>query len=181
MPAPAPQPSSASASPLAPGRVQSTEERELPTIRISLAADEVVKRLDEASRRGKMPGFHRGSNAGPLFTVTDFGTPFESVLEARQESTPTGTDLAFTVRMKPRMAWLYGIVLVATVWPGVWVTDSMLKTYFPGTNLYTWWWYLPLTVPFVPLGLWSAVRKSRVSGLAEGREIIRKVRGVLGA
>lgn len=179
MPQPASQPSPSPPSPPS-SATQAHDERALPTIRTNLTAEEALKRLDEASRRGKMPGFHRGNGAGTLFLVTDFGAPFESVLEARAESVSPETTLAFTVRMKPRLAWIYGIVLVATVWPGVWVTDSMLKTYFPGTNLYTWWWYLPLTVPFVPLGLWSAVRKSRVSGLAEGREIVQRIRGTLG-
>ena len=166
--------------PFAPptGATAPAHSNPLPDIDTALDSAEVVRRLDESSRRGRMPGFHRGS--GPvLFTVTDFGSPFESVLEARSGSSSHGTRLTFSVRMKPRMAWIYGIVLVATVWPGVWITDSMLKTYFPGVNLYTWWWYLLLTVPFVPLGMWSALRKSRESGLSEAREIVERIRSNL--
>jgi len=110
-----------------------------------------------------------------LFTVRDFGGPFESILEARLAD----RQLHFTTRLRTTMTWVYFVILVATVWPGVWLTDSMLRTYFTGYDYLTWMWYLPLTAPFVPWAMWAAIRKSRVRGRTEAAEIIASIRKLL--
>lgn len=162
-----------------------------PTLYCSLEAQSVVALLDEAARRGKLPGFSPvravggGTVDGPLFTVTDFGSPFESVLMATAARADSGTRLSFDVRLKPLMPAVFLAVLAATIWPGVWLTDSLLRTYsswymsLPDWATYAW--YLPLTVPFCPPVFLAAVRRSRVSADAEARELIGKVAALLGA
>lgn len=153
----------------------------LPVVVSPLSAIEVVARLDEAARRGKMAGFAKGAGGadGVLFTVTDFGTPLESVLIARAGSSGAGCELRFERRLRPLWPWVLVALTLLSVWPGVWVTESVLTTYFPGTNLYVAWWYLPLTVVGGVWGLWSVLRKSIASGRAEGAEIVGKISGLV--
>jgi hypothetical protein len=117
---------------------------------------------------------------GDLFSIADFGHPFESVLSARAEGTGEGgTRLSFAIRMKRTMPAVFLTLLIATVWPGVWLTDSMIRSYFTGYSFHTWMWYLPLTIPCIPWFMWSASRKSRVSGEGDGLELIEKVAAVV--
>lgn len=74
------------------------------------------------------------------------------------------------------MAVVFGVILVLTVWPGVWLTDSMIRSYFTSYDYKTWMWYLPLTAPFVPWMMWSAWRRSRASALEEAVRLIERVR-----
>lgn len=150
----------------------------LPTIRTGLTVSEVLDRLESAARRGKLPGFARGPGS-PAFMLTDFGTPFESVLEAHAATTEGTTMLSFRLRMKTGLASGFLATLVFTVWPGVWMTDSLLRTYFSSYDFATWKWYLPLTAPFVPLAMWTAVKRSRRSAQSEGRELIQRVGAML--
>lgn len=150
----------------------------LPRLVIPCSPAEALARLEAAARRGKLAGFHRPQrgDGSALFTVTDFGHPFESVLLARSDSpSEDQTILRFDLRLRPKLAWVYLLVLILTVWPGVWLTDSMLRTYFSGYDYRTWMWYLPLTVPFVPWGMWVAVRRSRTSARVEAMKIIQSI------
>ncbi|MBY0311544.1 MAG: hypothetical protein K2W85_05710 [Phycisphaerales bacterium] len=153
-----------------------------------LSAIEIVAALEAAARRGKMAGFQRIPGTTPvqgvICTISDFGTPFESVLEttaAASSGGRGGTELSFSLRMQTKLIWVFGIVLVATVWPGVWLTDSMLRTYFSGYDFRTWMWYLPLTAPFVPLALLTAIARSKASAQIEALAIIERIRAVVGA
>lgn len=175
----------------------------LPVVNTPLSPAAIVKRLDELARRGKLAGFHAGGSGGTggtggagatervSFHVTDFGTPFETVLDARVRAragpgSDGGTTLEFSTRLKPLMPLVFLAVLVTTVWPGVWLTDSILRVYFPsygsflsGRGWATWMWYLPLTVPFVPLSMWTAIKRSRASGYTQGKEMVQKIRAAL--
>lgn len=155
----------------------------LPRVVCGVSVDEAVASLEAAARRGKMPGFHRAESkhgAGVAFVVTDFGTPFESVLVARSNVVGVGCELRFETRLKPLMPWVFAIALILTVWPGVWLTDSMLKTYFTGYTWATWMWYLPLTVPFLPPAMWAAIKRSRTSARAEVLAMIETIGTALG-
>lgn len=124
------------------------------------------------ARRGKLAGFEPvpgspGAVGTDLFAADAFGGPYDGIVIASVDAIGQGgTTLSFRARMKPVLPWVWGVVLVLTAWPGVVVTESMLATMFPtwkwlwGT---TWWWYLPLTVPFIPWVLWTTVRKSRAA------------------
>jgi hypothetical protein len=172
-----PEPSSKQNTIVAPDRLDV-----LPTIRVPIASREIGPRLEAAARRGKFAGFVPGSG-NALFRVKDFGGPFESVLTARADDAgagPPGTSLRFELRLRPVLAWVYLAVLVVTVWPGVWLTDSMLRTYFTGYDFQTWMWYLPLTVPFVPWAMWASIRKSRLRGREQAVEILHSIAKTLG-
>lgn len=151
----------------------------LPSVTASESPESILLRLEAAAKRGKLAGFVRGGDG--LFQVTDFGGPFESILTAHATPDGPATRLSFTLRIKSRLAWVYLIVLIATVWPGVWLTDSMLRTYFTGYDYPTWMWYLPLTAPFVPWAMWASLRKSRRAGREAARQIIADIAGQLGA
>lgn len=152
-----------------------TATPELPVLRIDYPAAEVVRRLEAAARKGKLPGFEPGSG-NELFRVSDFGRPFESRLVAKVlESDASGSTLGFSVQMKPVMPAVFALILAITIWPGVWLTHSMLRAYFSGYDYQTWMWYLPLTVPFVPLALFSAWRKSTSTAADEAPKIVDRV------
>lgn len=152
-------------------------------MRCRLSPAEIRARLDSAARKGNLPGWQSADgSANPrpeLFAITDFAGPFEHILSARAEPGTDGTTLRFELRVKPTMPLVYLAVLVATVWPGVSLTDSMLRSYFTGYDWRTWMWYLPLTVPFVPLALAGAWKKSRRSAKAQAADLIAKVAGLI--
>lgn len=149
-------------------------------LRFEGSPDLLAATLDAAAKRGKLAGFERGRRNGTVFTVRDFGGPFEAVLEARIEPRHPGV-LHFDWRLQTRLAWVFLVVLVATVWPGVWLTDSMLRSYFTGYDYRTWMWYLPLTIPAVPWAMIVALRRSRQRARTESEKIIRTIASLTGA
>lgn len=153
----------------------SNSSADFPDVLSPLSPDEIRARLEAAARRGKLPGLKLDSRANSLFSIMDFGRPYESVLSATALREGGHTRLSFAARPKPLMPMVMLLLLVATVWPGIWLTNSMLVSYFPGYAYQTWMWYLPLTVPMVPWVMWSSWRKSVRSAAIEGRELIGKV------
>lgn len=161
-----------------------TDGASLPILSSPYSAPEIVARLDALARRGKLPGFQRTPNQPTLFEMTDFGTPFESVLAATATPSAVGTDLAFQSRMKRGTLWVFNIALIVSVWPGVWLTDSMIRTYFPSYPLSfggTCAWYLPLTILPAPLALLSALRRSRTTAHAEALSLITSIANAIHA
>jgi hypothetical protein len=150
----------------------------LPQVRTSLDRDQILRRLEAAARRGRMPGLAIGQKNpdGGLFTMTDFGHPFEGTLVARVDS-ESGSErtLSFRTRLRPTGPVVLALVLAASVWPGLPITDSLLKTYFTAYSIPTWWWYLPLSVPFLPWAFLGAVRRSRASILAQALVLVPSI------
>lgn len=149
-------------------------------IQSPLSRADIAERLEQSARKGKMAGFSRSggvAGSGELFRVSDFGAPFESVLIASGAVDPEspGTRVGFRVQLKPTIPVVYALALAFSIWPGVWLTDSLLRTYFTGYDYQTWMWYLPLTVPFCPWGFWKAYRKSKESGRVEAHAIATKI------
>ncbi len=179
---PAPHPTSSGITPAHPRSFPP-----LPTIYTHLSPVEVANTLDAIARRGKLPGFHKGPQPGRriaspdiAFHITDFGTPCESVMDAYAQPRGSGCELSFSLRLKPLVPWLFAIASILTVWPGIWLTDSMLSAYFPSYGgswfkSWIWVWYGLLTIPFVPLGTWQVVRKSRNTAHAEALDLINKI------
>ncbi len=173
-------PPGSSPSPAAPAPLNG----DLPAVLTHLSPIEAVTALDSASRRGKLAGFHKGSPRDPsaLFHITDFGAPFESVLEAR--STPGhdagGCELRFSLRIKPFMPTVMVVILILTVWPGVWLADSMLRAYFTSYAYSTWIWYVPLTVLSIPFIVLPTFRRSHASARAAALEHIVAIREIVG-
>lgn len=153
----------------------------LPVVRSPLSVDDVLARVREASKRGRMPGFvvPSASTSSPMpdFHVNAFGTPFEADLLARLESavpTTGPTDIHF--ELQQRRAGLLGFIalLVLSVWPGVLVVDSMIPGEWGWPN--TWYWYIPLTALPIPWAIRSIRRKTLASTTASAHEMIEKIR-----
>ena len=72
------------------------------------------------------------------------------------------------------------IVLVLTVYPGVYLSDMFIREFFPGTLAArtVWWWHIGLSAPFFPFAFLSAWKKSQTTGrneAAKHTETIKKL------
>jgi len=132
----------------------------LPEVRAALEPRAIVARLDTLARRGKLAGFAPSQQNGVLFEAACFGEPFDRVLEARAAGEGDRTVLKFSARLLPRIPAIFAVVTALTIWPGVWLTDSMLTTYFSWYKIPTWWWYMPLTI--IPM-FWMVPKMIRKS------------------
>ncbi len=151
----------------------------------SLALPEILIRLEKASRRGDLPGFERGgpnvSGSAAAFCVDADAVPFEGIVVAtvaKAAGEQTGTTLHMHTRLKQRMPWIFFTVLVLTAYPGVLLTESMIRTMFPGwTWLWgtVWWWYFPLSVISIPLALIPAIKKSRTIAAQSAAEALANI------
>jgi len=160
---------------------------ELPTIRTSLSGDEVIKRAETLSRRGKLAGFRRTEDSS-LFKADAFGNPFDADLICHAEPAGDRTDLRFSTQLKRKMPAIAIVLLVVTVWPGVWLTDNMLSVYWGTYGKWTvqmpwltYAWYLPLTVLPLPW-MWKGLMKKTRAAIAEhAQEQIAKIAKALEA
>jgi hypothetical protein len=144
----------------------------LPSVVTELSAEDVVKRLDVASRRGRLAGFERGAG-DVLFTVAAHGHPFDGVVSARYVAAGAGGRLTFETRMLRKLPVIFAVVLVATVWPGVHFMDQLI----PGEWgwIPTWWWYIPVTALPIPFAWRKLMARSRASIAEAAREAVGKV------
>jgi hypothetical protein len=137
----------------------------------------VTEKAQQLSRKGKLPGFER---RGDAFHFAGFGEPFDYVVSARADA----NGISFHGAMHRKMPLIFAIVIAISIWPGSWLTDSMLRSYFTWYNYAEWVtyaWYIPLTV--LPL-LWMIprmVRKSRVAAYSHAQEQIETLRTALSA
>jgi len=137
-----------------------------------LTRSEILTRAETLSRRGKLPGFARTPGG---FVATAFGEPFDFALHADVSN----GRVRFGTSAKRLLPAIGLVVTALTVWPGVWLTDSLLRTYFPGYDYATWMWYLPLTIvplPWAIRGLW---RKSKAAAGASAHELIERLRAAM--
>jgi hypothetical protein len=147
---------------------------------VALPPEEILRRLDATARRGLLAGFIPG-RPGELFGIEELGAPFDYHLAA--VATPRGplTEIAFVPRRKPRTPLITLAVIAFSIWPGVWLTDSMLRTYFHSYHAPTWMWYLPLTILPVPWMWRSLSRKSLDAAARHADEAVTAIRTALGA
>lgn len=153
-------------------------------MRVALTPHDALARLDHASRRGRLPGFHheRGTST---FTLRIFGELFDRELIAtlRADAGAPGTCvIEFRLRLLPLTPAIAAAFAAFAVWPGVWFMDSLLVTYIPSSAgwIPTWTWYLPLTVlplPFVARSVW---RKSNTIVAAELAKTTERIVAALG-
>lgn len=151
------------------------------TLDAACAPAQVVERLAQASRRGKLPGFQAGPGAGE-FRVRLMGEPFDREIQGRAE--PRG-DAASAVSLRERVMPLWPVVAAlfsaVAIWPGVWLTDSMLETYWPWLThrVATWWWYIPLTAIPLPFALRTMWRKSSAAAAEQREKAMRAIRDAI--
>lgn len=149
----------------------------LPTVETALTPEAITDKLAFASRRGRLAGYEAGQGGG-LFGVAAFGHPFDRVLIAEARKADGGTALVFRTMLPMKWPATFIAVTIFTIWPGVWLTDSLLKTYFasyPWWGVQTWMWYLPLTVLPLPWMIKSMWRKSEAIAHDSAHRAIRKI------
>jgi hypothetical protein len=107
------------------------------------------------------------------------------VLVGEAETGEGGTRLRFRTLLPLRLPLAVGLVLVLSVWPGVWLTDSMLVTYWGwyGARVaalpwLTYAWYLPLMLP-LPWVYKRVLDRSNEAATRSARELIGRMAGVL--
>ncbi len=126
----------------------------LPMLRVQSPTDRILQALQEASRRARAGG------SGGV------------------------TELRFTTRLKTKLLWVFVVVLLLSIWPGLPITESLLASMFP-TWHWLWgtaaWWYLPLSIIGAPWAVWSALKKSKAELAVSAIEMIGKIQKELGA
>ena len=156
-----------------------------PMVRAPLSPAEAIGRLDRASKQGKLPGFERRGDTG--FRALVYGEPFDRAVLGSVRPGGDGCVIELQLRLLRKMPAISIALVVVSIWPGVWLTDSMIQTYFPGYPNSFWVtaaWYLPLTVIPLPWVLRKMWRKSE--GVAREEldktvgKIVRAVGGTAG-
>lgn len=147
---------------------------DLPRIRTALKPDEIGLRMLTLAKRGKLPS--HSSHGSALFQCDLFGEPLDYRMACRAERDCEMTLLCFTTDIKPRTPAMFWIIAALTVQPGMWMTDSMIRTYITSYDIPTWWWYLPLTVLPVPFVWMKMLRKSRASAVEHAQELLERIR-----
>ncbi len=146
----------------------------LPTVETKHAAAKVCSMLDTLSKRGKLPEYRRNENT---FQILAYGNQVDSTLTGT--ITPLASGIGTIVRFGLKVQWkipaIYAGLTIGSLWPGMWLTDSMLVTYFDWYRFATWMWYVPLVVLPMPLMLWLEMRKSAKLAYTSALEIIEKV------
>lgn len=147
---------------------------------VSLPREEVFARLEALARRGKLPEFSPGKER-VLFSVHAYGAPFDHRLEGVARQVGPSLRISLRLRMLPKLPAIFGILTLLSIWPGVWLTDSMLRTYFNTYDYQTWMWYLPLSIVPLPWALRAMFRRSRAAAFASARESLAIIIPALGA
>jgi len=153
-----------------------------PSLPCALSEGEITSRLEGLAKRGKLAGYESPVKGvpGALFAVAAFGHVFDYRLIAHSERDEAGrVTLRFTLVQLMRAPLIFALVLILTVWPGVWLTDSMLTSYFSWYTVETWKWYLPLTVLPIPFMWRSTHLKSLSAASRHAGEQLEKINGEL--
>jgi hypothetical protein len=160
----------------------------LPLPDLSTAIDQaaIVARLDALARRGKLAGFDakRPGSSPILFELEAPGTPIDHSLVATAAQTGGETRLSLRLRMLPKLPVIFGLLILFTIWPGVWLTHSMLRAYFSFYTYpewITWAWYIPFTVLPLPWMLARMIRQSRAAAYASALNSVELLKTTLDA
>lgn len=151
-------------------------------LRSPMTPAEAIDACDALARAGKLPGFRRVSPTSGEARV--FGQPFDRDLLVSAIDAPNGCVVRLATRLRRKTPIAFGVVGVATVWPGVWLTDSLIQTYFSGASNWvvkTWMWYLPLSILPLPFAARSMWRKSRDTAAEHFAELQQRIASIVGA
>lgn len=160
-----------------PSTNNATPERGVRTIRTPLAPDEAMRRLHAMARGGNLPEFE---NHGPVaFSAIAFGGTYDRTIDGFiTGGADGGSEVRITSRARYRLLAIVAVVYALATWPGAWITESMLQTYFPDSLVanYTYWWYIPLMILGVPalVGQWRSSQRAARQSEAELAERIAK-------
>ncbi len=169
----------------AEGPSTGTPDRDsLGLLRLDIHRDEAIWKLEIMSRRGRLPGFTRTMDG---CAVAAHGNPFDKILYFRAlDSAKKGCVFDTELRLERKMPTIAAILFLATIWPGVLLTDSFMRMHldfyekWTAEGLQTWWWYVPLTAVGVVWAWFAALKKSRETARASAVETLRKIAEELG-
>lgn len=156
-----------------------SKEASLPRVITGMPAMELQKALAQRAKQGKLAGYQP---QGPRsFTLDAAGGLYERTLIATIISDTADkdehTEIWFEGKLKRTIPIVVIAVLIFTLWPGVWLTDSILSTWFGWYRMGIWWtcaWYIPLTLLAVP-GFWAHFKKSERESWADAEKAIGKI------
>lgn len=140
----------------------------------------IEEKLLAMSQRGKLPGFERVPDG---FVALAYGWVYDFDLVGAISSSNGSNRIGFSLRVKPKMPWIIAAVLALSVFPGVWITDSMIAIYFdwyPTEFWKTCVWYLPLSILPIPWVWKTAMNRSRTAAEESGRELIERIAAEVG-
>jgi hypothetical protein len=135
-----------------------------------LAPRAVMERLSKRAKMGKLAGF-AAEPGGMSFTILVSGGIYDHVLRGRVAAEGTGSRLTFELEILKKMPIAAVAVVVLTFFPGLYLTDSMLTTYFEWYRIETWWWYVPLGLLMIPV-LWKQYRVGSAVARVDAGELI---------
>jgi hypothetical protein len=156
-----------------------SKEAMLPRLITKKPAADLQTALALRAKQGKLPGYTRLSDRA--FELEAFGSLYDRTLTATIISDTADkdehTEIWFEGRLKRMMPIAVIAVLIFTIWPGVWLTDSLLGVWFNWYRLNIWWtsaWYIPLTLLAIP-AFWAHFKKSEKASWEHARETIGKL------
>lgn len=156
---------------------------EVVALRSSVRAKAAIDACEKLARAGKLPGFERDSDTACRARV--FGQPFDRELFIdAAEGAGTGSIVRLRTQLRRRVPVAFVVVGVLTVWPGVWLTDSLIQTYFSAAQSWaikTWMWYLPITILPLPFAARSMWRKSQAQAAEHFAELQERIAQAIGA
>ncbi len=175
--------------PTQPSEISDAASAHEHTVKSSLAPAEVAKRLAQAGRRGRLPGYD--ATNPKVFRIDCDAVPFEYALlgtigpEPASES-GTGSIITMHTERRSLMPAIFAATLIFTVWPGVWLTDSLIGVYWSAYGRWseqmpwlTYAWYLPISALPLPWVWRKLTRKSKVMAAESATKIIATIRTVV--
>lgn len=156
-----------------------SKDASLPRVVSPMPASDLQKALSLRAKQGKLAGYQKQAERG--FTLDAAGGIYERTLIATIISDTADkdehTEIWFEGKLKRTIPIVVIVVLVFTLWPGVWLTDSILSTWFGWYRLGIWWtsaWYIPLTLLAVP-AVWAQFKKSERESWEDAHKAIEKI------
>ncbi len=157
----------------------SSDRDGLGVLRLGIHRDEAIWKLEVMSRRGRLPGFTRTMTG---CAVAAHGNPFDQILYFHAlDDAGKGSAFATELRFERKMPTIAAVIFIATIWPGVLLTDSFMRMHlefyekWTAGGLQTWWWYVPLTAVGVVWAWFAAIKKSRETARASAVETLKKI------
>lgn len=135
----------------------------------------ILEKMRGLSRQGKLPGFEA---KGEEFVALAYGWVYDFDFIAKPTAGAGGTVLRFDLQVKRKTPWIVAAMLALSIFPGVWITHSMLAIYFgwyPAELWKTCVWYLPLSIIPIPWVWKTAMERSRTAAEESSRELLERI------